>query len=586
MYIGGCQLEKLNRWTLDGDQIVFKEVEFVPALLKMFDEIVSNSIDEAIRTNFKHANKINIQIKPDHVIVADNGRGIPVVASIDDPNSTSAVMALTHLRAGANFEDDGAVSIGTHGLGASLVNILSRKFIAWSDDGKKRQHIRCADQMRETKTSITTSFASGVSIEYWPDFSFFDCKNMSGDLSVLLQKRVHDLAANFPQIQFMLNGSKIKAASFKNYVSMLALPFEIHETDKFKVAVVASEEYNQISFVNGIDTYEGGAHVDYVRAVLIPEILGRLKKKYKKLDLGTLDVKSKLTFVVMSASIPKPKFRSQTKEYITNSPAEMGKVFAGVADEKFVRHICGNEEIINKIVETKQFKLELQEHRDANDKQKNMKKVRVPKHIPANGDPAKATLFLVEGDSAAGPFTKARDAEKHGAFPLRGKPLNTYGEKPNTILGNAELLQLMSILNLKFGDGPGTKLNYGKIAIMADADVDGYNICCLMLAFFNHWPWLFKEGRVFIVRCPIMKCTKGKEIQRFYNLDSYVKAKIDSTWKINYLKGLGSLTPEEYELMVNHPVLEKVSYDIDAPKYLDIAFGPDSEKRKVWLDKM
>lgn len=588
MYVGSVQLETLPRWTLEGDKFEYKEVTFVPGLLKLFDEIVSNSIDEAIRTDFRFANKISIEFAKDSILVEDNGRGIPVTPSEDFPSKTHAEVALTHLRAGGNFGAEEVVSIGSHGLGASLVNILSRRFDATTSDGKKVLIMASTDGPENTKIQIKPSKNHGTIIRYFPDFKHFGVQEMNGDLTHLLKKRVFDLAANFPKIEFRVDDVVVKAKKFKDYVGMVGETYVLKETSTFKVAVLPSEDPQQISFVNGIDTYEGGTHLDLVRNKIVNALWAALEKKYKKLGIKGADVRAKLTFVVMSSDIKSPKFRSQTKEYLSNSPADFAGVFDGVDDPKFIKTILNTPAIIDPIIETKKLRIEAAEAVRLKAASKNLKKIRVPKHIPANGPPMQASLFITEGDSASGPFTLARDPLKHGCFPLRGKPMNVHGKKAFEIVENKEISQLMSILGLRFGaSSKETKLNYGHIKIMADADYDGFHIASLMLVFFMNWPWLFEEKRITIVRCPIMKMTKGKQIIRIYDLARYqtlVEAgTVDKTWTVSYMKGLGSLTADEYSLMINTPVEDVIELTDDSDRVLDMAFGGDADKRKVWL---
>ena len=171
MYVGDTTLGTHDKWVMDDGKIIKKKVKIVPAFLKLFDEIISNCIDEGFRTDFKYANEIKVRVEDNgKITIEDNGRGIPVVSTKD--GKTQAEQAFTNLRAGANFDDGvGNVSIGTHGLGSTLVNILSKKFIAHTDDGKKHFRLQCSKNMSEIDTEITkTKGVLGTAVSYYNSF--------------------------------------------------------------------------------------------------------------------------------------------------------------------------------------------------------------------------------------------------------------------------------------------------------------------------------------------------------------------------------------------------------------------------------
>ena len=594
MYLGSTDEQKEYRWTLNpgyDDWIEYRESIHVPAIIKLFDEVISNSIDEALRTNFEYANKIDAEYDSTtgEITITDNGRGIST--EIDpEYGKTGVELAFTQLRAGSNFGEEDFVSIGTHGLGASLVNITSSKFVVISCDGKNKIRLESKwnliSEQLVSKVKKLKAGPKGTSVTFIPDFDLFGVEELTEDIMCLIEKRVRDLALCFPKIRFRWNKKIVRTDTFKKYVGQISESFEVFETDKVKIALIPSEERNQISFVNGIDVYEGGSHVDLVRSEIGGKLLEKLNKKYKKLNLRLSDINNKICWVIVTNEIVKPKFRSQTKEFITNAPKEFGDVFDGIADDRFINRILKNLDLIDPIVETKKLRQEAQERVQLKKQARQIKKIRVPKHIPANGDPDKTMLFITEGDSAAGQMTNVRDPDLHGCYPLRGKPQNTWGKKPTQVLKNAELQQLMSVIGLELGEKP-EDLNYRYIKILADADVDGHCISALLLAFFSNWKELFDEKRISIVRCPILIATlKGKE-QRFYSIEAYKQAResgaVTNEHKLTYLKGLGSLTLEEYTKLIHEPVEDVIEYTNDTQAALELAFGKDSNARKEWL---
>lgn len=584
MYLGDMSQTQSLKYIIDDNAATKKNLKYCPAVLKLFDEIISNSIDEALRTNYKHANKITVTVDGNTIQVTDNGRGIPVK---EDPGTgqLQSLMAFTHLRAGSNFSDESFVSIGTHGLGATLVNIMSATFRAETDDGKKRMSLVCSNSMETINHKTGRSRGktkTGTSVMFVPDFSRFGINKLGSEVD-LIEKRIADLAVCFPDITFRYNGKIVRLKSFKNYVNLYSDKADLLIDENYSLAVFPVEEPTQISFVNGIDTYEGGTHVSYVMSHIVSKIGERLNKKYKKLKITPADIKNHLGLILVTNKIENPKFRSQTKEYITNSQAEIKPVFKSIEDaDAFVRKILRNDDIVDAIIETKKLKTEAQERVALKKAKRTAKKIKVASHIPANSKyPNKKTLYITEGQSAIGQLCNVRDPALHGGYPLKGKILNVSGVSPSVIIKNKELSELMAIIGLHLGERPND-LNYGNIAILTDADSDGHHIACLLLNFFSLWPDLFKEKRVSMIRSPILISKKGRKTERFYDLEDFDQKKY-SDWKTTYFKGLGGLPVEEYEKMIHEPVKDLVEMDDDTDQMLKIAFGNDAQLRKDWL---
>jgi len=584
MYVGDTTLGTHDKWVMVDGQIVKQKVNLVPAFLKLFDEIISNCIDEGFRTDFKFANEIKVRVEDNgKITIEDNGRGIPIVDT--DEGKTQAELAFTNLRAGANFDDSGHVSIGTHGLGSTLVNILSKKFIAHTDDGKKHFRLQCSKNMSEIDTTITkTTGVLGTSVSYFADLERLGLESVSADHTNLLEKRVNDLAVCFPQIRFKYNGKLVKSAKFKDYLSKIGADFVSHETDDYSVAVLPSDDGNFISFVNGIDTFGGGVHCDVVSNQIAGSLKDAIKKKHR-LDIRVPDIKNKLLFVIITNKVGDPKFDSQTKERLTNNANDIRPIFESVDDEKFIARILKNEEVIEPIIEALLLKKQLAEARALRSAQKTAKKKKIASHISASGkNPDDKILFITEGQSAISNLINVRQTAIHGGFPLRGKPRNVRELKPTDIMKNKELSELMSIIGLELGE-PADNLNYGKIGILADADFDGFSIAALLVNFFSNWKELFEDERVLFIKSPIVIAKNKKKVKRFYDLKSFHDEKLDNEWKIEYNKGLGSLSVQEYDLMINDPVTEVILYDSGADTSLETAFGKNPIPRKQWLMK-
>jgi DNA topoisomerase-2 len=589
MYMGSSSLEEVERFVM-GE---WKTAKYVPALSKMVDEILDNSIDEAIRTNFKHANKIDVSVKMDNSItISDNGRGIPhedVFDATTKKTIARATAAWTRVNAGTSFDDE-RVTIGTNGVGSSATNFLSTKFVGKTWSGGKLLQVQCtngAEKIRETKKDKT---GNGTEVSFVPDFSLFEVDNLNDlDTLALLEDRLISLQMAFPEIAFSFNKKRIKVNNLKKYSDMFIQEGEasiIEKSDNLSFFIASSEDgFRSNSYINGVNTRQGGTYVDFVMNGIVDELVVKIKRKHK-IEMAKITIKSGLSFVMFSRNFVNPKFDSQTKERLTNP---MGNVKAhylesGVRDFVFyAQKIMNTPSIIEPIIEAQLAKKLAQDKRAATLAQKNLRKVKVAKHIAANKPDA--TLKIVEGDSAMGFLLKVRDADKVGAMPLRGVIMNTWDMKPADVLKNKELSELVAVLGLNINDPDSVdNMQYENIATLTDADHDGIgHISPLLIAFFyKFWPRLLKERKVKITRTPIMISSKGKDVKWFYTYEDATAFKNnDSTWKHRYIKGLGSLTEEEYDVIINKPVYDTVT--VDDVSMFQMMFGKDSALRKQFM---
>ena len=283
-----------------------------------------------------------------------------------------------------------------------------------------------------------------------------------------------------------------------------------------------------------------------------------------------------------------PKFDSQTKERLTNPMSNIKEHVEASEIKDFqslARKILNTEEIIDPIIEAQLAKKLAADKRAATLAQKKLRKVKVAKHIAANKDGA--TLKIVEGDSAMGFLLKVRDPNKIGAFPLRGVIMNTWDMKPADVLKNKELSELVAVLGLDINNPDSVDdMTYQYVATLTDADHDGIgHISPLLIAFFyKFWPRLLTEQRVMITRTPIMISSKGDDIKWFYTYEDAIAFKDkEKNYKHRYIKGLGSLTEDEYSTIINQPKYDVVTLD-DADMF-QMMFGKDSSLRKEFMFK-
>jgi DNA topoisomerase-2 len=589
MYMGSSSQEEIERFVM-GE---WKVARYVPALSKMIDEILDNSIDEAIRTNFKYANKIDVSIKMDNSItVTDNGRGIPQDEIYDETSKEKIlrpVAAWTKVNAGTSF-DDNRVTIGTNGVGSAATNFLSTTFVGKTWREWNRVEVKCSDGGEHVNVIIKECGSeSGTEVSFTPDFSLFEVESINQlDTISLVEDRLVGLQMAFPEIAFSFNKKRIKVNDLKKYSALFSEKCIIEKSDNVSFFFAPSEDgFRSNSFVNGVNTRQGGTYVDYIVNGIIDE-LGVLIKRRHKIEVAKSTIKAGITFVLFARNFTNPKFDSQTKERLTNPMGNVKEHYesAGVKDLlSIAKKVFATPEIIDPIIEAQLAKKLAAEKRAATLAQKSLRKVKVAKHISANSDDA--TLKIVEGDSAMGFLLKVRDPNKVGAYPLRGVIMNTWDMKPSEVLKNKELSELVAVLGLDITNPDSVDdMTYSSIATLTDADHDGIgHISPLLLAFFyKYWPRLFKEKRVKITRTPIMISTKGKETKWFYTYEEANVFKTQETgWKHRYIKGLGSLQEDEYDKIINKPVYDVVT--VDDAQIFEMMFGKDSDLRKGYMIK-
>lgn len=591
MYMGSSSKEEVDRFVLGK----WKRATYVPALSKMIDEILDNSIDEAIRTNFKHANRIDVSVDGDSVSIIDNGRGIPQDEILDAASGEKIlrpVAAWTRVNAGTSFDSE-RVTIGTNGVGSSATNFLSTSFKGHTWREGKIVEVDCSDGgLNITVKRKSRHAGSGTAVTFVPDFSLFECKALSDfDTIELIHDRLTSLQMAFPEITFSFNKNKIEVNDLKKYSMLYAdeqTTVIIEKTDNLSFFFTSSDDgFRTTSFINGVNTRQGGVYVDFIVNGVVDELLSMIKKKHK-IDVAKSVVKNGLTFVMFARNFINPKFDSQTKERLTNSVGNVKEHFetSSAHDFKYIaKKLMAADDIIDPVIAAQIAKKEADDYRDAKKEQKKLKKVKVAKHIAANND--KATLCLVEGDSAMGFLLKVRDPAKIGAYPLRGVILNTWDMKASDVLKNKELSELVAVLGLDISDPDSVdNMTYQSVATLTDSDHDGSgHISPLIVAFlYKFWPRLLLDKRVKITRSPIMISSNGKDSKWFY---TYEEANIfkqsGKGYTHRYIKGLGSLTESEYSRILNEPVFDTVV--VDQAEYFQMMFGGDSSLRKEFMTK-
>lgn len=573
MYIGAVDLTSSNEYILtDNDKIECQEIKIVPGFIKTINEIIDNSVDVAIKTNFKSSNEISIKMTDEFIEVQDNGTGIPVIKNSD--GNYLAELAWGHARAGSNFDDDkNRTQIGMNGVGSFATNCFSTKFIGKTDDGKKCYTITFKDNAKTfTDKETESSGKTGVTVKFYPDLEKFGLKTIDETHMNVIKQRLINLSMTFPGITFKFNGKKININSFKKYVSLFNENFEIYETEDYKFAILPNEsdDFKQFSYVNGLKIPDGGTHIDHIVFNVVTPIREKLIKKYS--GIKPADIKNKIMVIAFLKNVKNTKFNSQTKEKITNSASEISSYFGDIDFVKITNKIIKTSAIIDPITEVYKIKEELKKRQELKSLDKVVKKIKSDKYYSAIEK--KKYLFLVEGESALGGLMPVLGRKECGFYCLKGKPLNAYSAEQKKFTENKELTELYKIIQNE---------SYDYIVKATDQDLDGFHIRGLLTGFFvKYLPEL--KGKIGMLQTPVIGIVKNDKLVNWhYSLNDEINLK--SGEKSDYKKGLGSWDIEDLKHVIKTDGIEKMIeiIEFDDDTIIDEWLGNDSEPRKKYI---
>jgi DNA topoisomerase-2 len=608
-YVGGIDVINEVLPIKESDKIVFKEIEYIPALLNIFNEILVNARDQIVRLqgqkgdNIIQVSHIKIDFNDNgSITVLNDGNGI-VVKEHEKEKIYIPQLIFGELLTSSNYKkDEKRIVGGKNGYGAKLANIFSQSFTIETVDhinGKKYTQTWEKNMTVCNKPVIKKCSGKPYTKITWKcDFARFGLQKYSDNMINLMYRRIYDIAGiTDKSINVHLNGEKIKIKSFLDYINLYNNSVKCQEivSDRWDVifSVSHNDTFEQVSFVNGICTSKGGSHVECIAKQVCNGIIAFIKKHHKK------EIKDKVVrryiSLYINCVIENPSFDSQTKERCITSQSKFGS--KPVLSAKYIKKICSNNELIDKILDANS-KNDNKDLKKTDGKKKN--KIIVPKLDDANWAGTKksheCTLILTEGDSAksmaiAGLSEVGRD--KYGVFPLKGKVLNVREANVKQINSNTEIVNIKKILGLesnkKYKDIKS--LRYGKIMIMTDQDHDGFHIKGLLINMFHFlWPELLNFDFISYMITPIVKVSLKKTVKPFYTLTDYEdwkkKTSNSNKYTIKYYKGLGTSTSVEAkqyfrELKVNdYVVTEQTDHSVN------LAFKKtEADNRKSWLKK-
>ena len=587
-------------------------------------EIVDNSIDEALAG---YCNHIEITINKDNsVTVVDNGRGIPV--GIHPKTGISTVETVyTVLHAGGKFGGGGyKVSGGLHGVGASVVNALSSWVIVtvykegkvyevkFANGGKTVQPLTVIGACEEDKSGTTVTFKPDADIFDTDIYDYETLKVRTRELAFLnkgLRLTLTDKrSGEEKQETFHYEGGISEYVKFLNKNKTPIHEEIIHLQGEeagimFEVAMQYNSGYtdNIYSFVNNINTHDGGTHEEGVRRALTRIINNYARKnnflKDKDAALTGDDVKEGLTMII-SCKHPNPQFEGQTKGRLGNS--EVRKIADNVFAEGFERFLMENPEeakiIVDKTMTAARARVAAKKARELTRRKSDLDVVNFGGKLVdcKEKDPSVCEIFLVEGDSAGGSAIKGRNSMTQAILPLRGKILNVEKARLDRALSNEEIRTIITA----FGTGIGeefdlSKLRYHKIIIMTDADVDGSHIRVLLLTlFYRFFRPIVEAGHVYAAQPPLYSITHGKVKKYVLNddeKDAYL-ATLNPNVKplIQRMKGLGEMDADELNettMDINHRILRRITVNdtMEADAAFSKLMGEEVEPRRQFIEK-
>ena len=577
------------------NKIEIHELEFCPAALKCVNEVIDNSLDEYSQHLPKNP-LLTINANPclGSYQITDIGRGVPI--GKHESGKFTPEVVFGSLRSGRNFTNDKSAGvIGLNGIGASMTNFCSVEFsVDIKRDGKRYRQTFSNGAENTSKPNIrrTKITDTGTSIEFQLDGEVFEDTSLPTEL---LENRAMELALTNPGLLVQYNDKKFKfkkgfediiKKNSSNYYKFsdkhmeYFVIFDLHEGNDEKI----------FTWVNSSLMFDGGISNNQFLNSLYDKVIDHLSTaaKKEKCEISKSDIRSNL-FVIGNLQLSNPEFDSQSKTRLAGP--NLRKEINALIDANWTSFTRKHKQWLDEVLGRAAKRYHA--HKDKKAVKEHQKKLRkkVPGLVDAsNKNRFETRIFITEGLSAAANIIQVRDPKIHASFPLSGKINNVYGTTVSQILTMGKITDLITAIGLIPGQRAlRGQLNFGKIIISTDADVDGGAIFNLLInLFYQFWPELLDpnyEPIIFRLVTPNIIARKGKQKQYFATREEFEKVKSKyENWNLTYLKGLGSLSKEDYEQLINNDkYLLPIVDDGNIKDTLTLLFSNNADMRKNWL---
>lgn len=613
MYVGSICPDDVDSYVINDDLTLSKKtVKVAPGFLQVVEEAIMNAADRVsaaheVGTKIVHkTTKIVVEVEGKTVSVENNGDGI-CCEFLEEFGVYAPELIFGHLRTSSNYDDNNErLNVGRNGIGIKIANIFSEWFkLETVDYVKKKKYTQVFRKNMSVKDEPGIEFYGGAPftrVTFSLELARFGMEgdNIPVDIVSILRRRCHEVQlCSLDPVKVVFNGRTLKTNSLDKYLGMFGVEnVATHISNRWKFGVAFTPEigrFRHFSFVNSTSTPQGGTHVSYAVDGFLKNLVNVLRKKIKTPKLKASVVKDLLT-VVVSAHVINPTFSGQTKDMLTLPSKDFGSTFS-VPDSVLTKILkSGIVEFVSDLMKNKDESLLNETDGKKTKSIRGISKLHDAQWAGTRKS-SDCLLIVTEGDSAltmALSATSVIGREKFGCFPLRGKLLNVRDAPSSQVSNNSEITSIKKILGLQNGvkyDKESVKLlRYGGIVLLTDADLDGSHIRGLLLNLFDtFWPELLSLGFVKSISTPIVRVTKGSEKILFYNdfdYNSWKESTNISGYKIKYLKGLGSSTPEEAREYFSKVYESLIRYDVDEHSRESMSLAFDKTRaadRKEWL---
>lgn len=577
MYLGQVALMDDKIPIIEKGKIIQKEKNWSPGFMHLIVEILENALDEAKRMKGKMKKiEITIDQRDNEITVQDTGGGFHRATSKHSKTGKSIVRtAFEELHAGSNFIDSSTNILGTHGVGSAIVNILSEKFSVHTTNNTS--WVRCEWKdfkiQSEKKGKPGTTTQRGTRVSFVPSTEVFP--NFKWDL---------ELIQTYLSFKQFLIQSDPKISKTKLVASIIDLdgkqkPLELY--DNFipeEHILIQDKEWGTIAMWK---SFEDSTSISFINGSQATGIHQKIVNDWCN-EHYDYNLAHHFFETMVSLNIPSTlmRFADQNKTKFAAARWEIEPVIQPAFKNKLLRKLKGSplDEHVRQAIEERLYDQNIKKIKKA---QRSSKRKISEKYTAASRH--KDSLYVAEGQSAAGGVKQSRDSEREGVYALKGKIKNT--RTLSDLTTNKEILEIMSVLGIE--PGISKPPAYKNIIIAADEDPDGQHIAALIVNFFYKWfPYIIQEGRLKRLITPLVAADHGHNGRKyFYTMSDF--AEYNKKYKLTniaYLKGLGSLSIPDWEYVMNNKLLFELTMDDKTENYLDIAFGASSQKRKLWLE--